>query len=210
MSHRLTIILISLALVLLVAMGLFFFLSQRTAAPTETVQPEAVTSSGQPSGEVNNQPSNNTETSLNYNNQPVVAEKVDDKTQVKNIAARFTEKYGTYSTDANFANLKNLAYLLNDTMKLRLQNVIEANSLSPNVILPFYGVTTKVVIVQDITMVTLTQAVVNLTTQRSETFSRAGQSRWRYQDIKVYVEKVNDKWLVSEAEWINGNQLTQN
>ncbi|MBI5733391.1 MAG: hypothetical protein HY973_00390 [Candidatus Kerfeldbacteria bacterium] len=210
MSRRLIIILISLALVLLMAMGLFFFLSQKTVTPTEPIQTQTVANNNQPISGVNNQPSSNTEMPLNYSNQPVVAEKVDDKTQVKNVAARFAEKYGTYSTDANFANLKNLAYLLTDTMRLRTQNVINANSLSQNVILPFYGVTTKVVIVQDIKMVTLTQAVVNLTTQRSETFSRAGEPQLRYQDIKVYLEKVNDRWLISDAEWINGNQLTQN
>lgn len=118
------------------------------------------------------------------------------ETGLKNTASRFVEIYGSYSSDASFANLKAIGGLVTDNLKQSIQAVMDT-AVPPA---GFYGVTTKALLA-NIESQSTESAVVLVKTQRQELFSGQGEVQLRYQDIKVSLVRSNNSWLVDKAEW---------
>ena len=73
------------------------------------------------------------------------------------------------------------------------------NSLEANYSEDFTGITTKS-IVPEILSLTDNQATVMVSTQRIATDEKLEQNVY-YKDIKIFLVKSNDIWLVNSAYW---------
>jgi len=188
----LLIIIIVLALTVAVLAWLVFF--RPTAAPP-TNQPLAptspvVTNSEEPaaSGDIIG------EEPVNRN---APAAPADPALVVRVLAMSFAERYGTYSNDANFQNLRDLVSIITDSFRAELDNIITVGTgASPS----YHGVISHAVLAE-VQQMTDSSAAVKVTTQRQESFSRLGEPQLSYETLAVELEKVGNGWLVNKAEW---------
>ena len=118
------------------------------------------------------------------------------QTSLKNTALRFAEIYGSYSTDAKFANLKAINGLISESMKQSVAADMAAGAPSQG----FYGVTTRALLA-NIESETNETALVTVSTQRQELFSGQGELQLRYQDLRLTFVRQGEAWLVNKAEW---------
>jgi len=118
------------------------------------------------------------------------------QTSLKNTALRFAEIYGSYSTDAKFANLKAINGLISESMKQSVAAGMAAGAPSQG----FYGVTTRALLA-NIENETNETALVTVSTQRQELFSGQGELQLRYQDLRLTFVRQGEAWLVDKAEW---------
>jgi hypothetical protein len=108
----------------------------------------------------------------------------------------FAERYGTYSTDLPYQNLKTLSSLVTAEFQARLQAQV-ANSTPAQ---GFYSVTTRALMVDTVGPAgdTLT---VNVATQRSERFARDAAPQLSYPVLQLTLSGAGETWLVSSAAW---------
>ena len=115
--------------------------------------------------------------------------------EVKVLVKKFSETYGSYSTDNNFENLESLKPLMTANL-IEIVNKIIADG---NKTKEFFGVTTRL-ISQAVLEDTDIRMVVRAKTQRQET--KAGSApRIFYQDLSLTLVKTSRGWLVDQAKW---------
>lgn len=120
----------------------------------------------------------------------------EQKTQ-QVLAMTFAERYGTYSTDAAFANLRRLTTLVTPDYAAVLQ--AQADGALPGAG-GFYSVTTRAMS-GEVTLTSDASVVVKVTTQQQEQFSRTGEPRLSYRVLTVTLERQGNGWLVAGARW---------
>jgi len=203
-SRKLIIILSATASVLLLGLATGYFIWFRNQPPPVNANQPADNSQNNVTVNNGNVAPVNNDVPLGYQGSGAApGSETDDDSQIRLVAKSFVEKYGTFSTDVNYANLEGLKYLLTDSMKADINKSVAAGQSNQTGSVSFYGVTTKALVTKIINQDS-GQGEVFLTTQRSEVFSRTATPILRYQDIKVGLSKVNGQWLVNEVEWIKG------
>lgn len=177
---KILVILVSLivvsALVALVIFGIKKLQTKPANQPVATNNPPAVT---------------NTPPSIPPANVAELAAATDIRVLVK----KFTETYGSYSTDNNFENLESLKPLMTANLTETVNKIIADGKQSKD----FFGVTTRL-ISQAIEESTDIRKVVRTKTQRQETKANA-TPRIFYQDLVLTLVKSTNGWLVDQAKW---------
>lgn len=117
---------------------------------------------------------------------------------LQSASKTFAERYGSYSTEANFANLTDVLPLMTKAYATTTAAYI-ATAVSPKT---YYGVTTRVITVKvDAEDDTAGTAQVTLTTQREEAKGSVQSVTVKYQDLVLSFEKEGGEWKVSNAVW---------
>ena len=116
------------------------------------------------------------------------------KNGVQQLAKVFVERYGTYSTDNNFQNIKDVETLVTRSLWSKISAPISSKTVSQS----FTGVTTKV-ISMDLTEWSDVKATVELKTSRIE--EKNGVVTTRYQTAIVSMVKQNVVWLIDKISW---------
>lgn len=149
------------------------------------------TSVTQPKPTVTEQP---TTSVIPVTSQEAVTQRVE-ASSVQTTAKIFAERYGSYSSESNFANIVDVLPLTTAEYRARLQAYV-ATAETPT---ELYTVTTRVVAMD--VEAEETRATVKLSTQRTESKGSLQNISIRYQDITLTLEKQGDTWLVSSATW---------
>lgn len=110
------------------------------------------------------------------------------------LAKIFIERYGTYSTDNDFANIKEAESLVTKSLWSKISTGINVKSTDPG----FLGLTTKVVSA-DMVSWAESKAVFDLKIMRNE--NKNGVVVTRYQDVTVEMVKENNTWLADSLVW---------
>ena len=136
--------------------------------------------------------------------EPVISEETQAEQQeaaaeanVRTVVKSFAERYGSYSSEADFANIIDVLPLMTDGYAARTQEMM-ATWKSSDV---YYGVTTRV-LAMDITMdetAGTAQATVN--TQREEARGEVQNISVSYQDLVLDLVRVSGSWFVDNAAW---------
>ena len=105
--------------------------------------------------------------------------KMTEVTSVKVLAKNFTERYGSYSSDNNFANLESLKPLMTSEMAAYVNKIIADGYSSKD----FFGVTTQAVNIT-VNQLDAETAVVAVNTVRQET-KGTGRPEQRRHEIAV-------------------------
>lgn len=127
MNKRLMIGLVIAAGVLFVAIVILFVII-RLQTPTSTTTTSTTTNSNTTTDTTT---TTNTETSTDTTlvtetdeEEVVSTEGVDDITSITRLARNFTERYGSYSTDTNFANIEQTRSMMTSAMSAQADRVI--------------------------------------------------------------------------------------
>jgi hypothetical protein len=117
---------------------------------------------------------------------------------VVSLSKTFVERYGSYSDEANFANLTDVLVLMSDDFARETQNFI--NKTAP--LSEFYSINTAVITVNvdsqdDATGV----AQVTIMTQREEALESPQDIDVRFQEIVLTFVMEDGSWKVDSANW---------
>lgn len=110
----------------------------------------------------------------------------------------FVERFSSYSSESDFANVTDVLSLVTPELAGRIQAAAKAQATGPDA--AYYGISTKV-ITQKITEQTETLATVLVSTQRAESIGSPSNTTVRYQDITVTLIKNGNSWIVSDYSW---------
>ncbi|TAN33531.1 hypothetical protein EPN28_01825 [Patescibacteria group bacterium] len=116
------------------------------------------------------------------------------KNGVRQIAKIFVERYGTYSTDNNYDNIRELENLVTDVLWQKISAPLK--NTKPAV--EFLGVTTKV-IASSLSDWDGASAGVALQATRVE--EKAGATSSKQVSYKVNLLKIGNEWLVGAVSW---------
>jgi len=109
------------------------------------------------------------------------------------VARNFSERFASFSTDSNYANLEEVKLLSSVKLILQLDKIIESASESAS----FYGVSSKVLKVKINSLdETAGLAKVTVTLQREETSTPV-----YYQDLELLLIRSGEEWLVDSYRW---------
>ena len=117
-----------------------------------------------------------------------------EKNGVQQLAKVFLERYGTYSSDNNFQNIKDVETLVTRSLWSKISAPMNAKTTTQS----FTGVTTKVVSM-DLTSWSDTKAVVEFKTMRVE--EKNGAVTTKYQNATVELIKQGSSWLADKLVW---------
>ncbi len=116
-----------------------------------------------------------------------------EQNSVKQLAKVFIERYGTYSSDNNFQNLREVESLAAP----ELWKKISARMSTPAVG-PFVGETVKTF---SVNMLNWSDTAAELELKTLRTTEKGGVVAEKYQGVKVKLIKQGGAWLVSNFEW---------
>lgn len=115
------------------------------------------------------------------------------------VARLFVERLGSYSSEANYANIDDVLPMTTATLRAQLQGEAVAARSRP-ASGGFYGVSTRVISMTSVSS-SPEQEVVRITTQREESLGSPADTALRYQDITVTLVQESDVWKVSNYQW---------
>ena len=117
---------------------------------------------------------------------------------VVSLSKTFTERYGSYSNEANFSNLEDVIPLMSTSFAKETRDFIDSNEVPEE----YYGVSTRVITVSvDSQDDTLGRAQVSITTQREESVDSPQNSSTKFQDIILTFKTEGGTWKVDSATW---------
>lgn len=183
MTRKTEVAIAILIILILVAVLLFLFRKQESANTNTTTDTTADIETV-------------TDTTVDTTVPAVVAPQHATPSTVSRI---FVERFGSYSTDVDYANVTDVLPLVTDSLRGDLQDIAEEARKTADD--GYYGVSTNVI---KITTDEQTDTAVTLTvkTQREEAFGTPGNTSVRYQDIRVEFVKIGDDWFVDSFEWL--------
>jgi len=122
-----------------------------------------------------------------------------EKQKVINLSTLFTERFGSFSNQGDYQNIKYVMPLMTAEMQEWAQGFIDENEASGTV---YAGTSTKVVSINIKSIdITSGQAEIDIQTQRIET--RTGEEdRIYFQTLNVVLIKIDNDWLIDFAKWL--------
>lgn len=117
---------------------------------------------------------------------------------VTTTAKLFVERYGSYSNEANFQNIRDVIPL----MSTKFGAATTADLATKKVPVGYYGVTTRVITVKVVSQDERAgMAVIDMSTQRVEENGSAQNPSTKYQDAELTLVKESGVWLVDSVKW---------
>jgi len=122
-----------------------------------------------------------------------------EKQKVINLSTLFTERFGSFSNQGDYQNIKDVMPLMTASLQEWAQSFIDENGDSGAV---YAGTSTKVVSTNIKSIdIASGQAEIDIQTQRIET-STGEEDRIYFQTLNVVLIKVGNDWLIDFAKWL--------
>lgn len=187
-------IVISLVVLLVLAVSLVLVINSRR----NKARPAEPSSSQTPAGQIIDQ-TNFDNGQLNQIPAPIpapagkVATPVEvEQNTAKQFAKIFIERFGSYSSDSNFQNVKDVQALVTPSLWRTLSKTIGAGGGA------YVGVTTEA-LNASLSSWNSTTAVITIKTR--ETTTKNGATTVAYRDATITMVKTGDSWLVDSYSW---------
>ncbi|PIS04948.1 MAG: hypothetical protein COT81_03680 [Candidatus Buchananbacteria bacterium CG10_big_fil_rev_8_21_14_0_10_42_9] len=129
----------------------------------------------------------------------VQPEQVETGSALLAVARTFAERYGSYSNQSDFENLKDVQALMTEDFVRQTQALINQSALGQNTEV-YQGVTTKVVSAKIISL-SDANAQVMASVQRKDARESTVNYQLKYQNLLLDMVKIGDGWLVNQATW---------
>ncbi|HBK33975.1 TPA: hypothetical protein DEP34_02095 [Candidatus Uhrbacteria bacterium] len=116
---------------------------------------------------------------------------------VRTVVKTFAERFGSYSNEANFANITDVLPMMTEAYATQTQSAIDSWTASD----VYYAVTTRV-LTMEITIdeeAGTAQAIVS--TQREEARGDVQNISVSYQELVLDLTRVSGSWFVDNATW---------
>ena len=115
---------------------------------------------------------------------------------VVSLSKSFVTRYGSYSNEANFANLEDVLPLVSASFAQQLQTIIDTGVVPEE----YYGVSTSIVTVK-VDEKGEASSQVSVTTQREEAIGSPQNVSVKYQDIILTFVMEGGVWKINSAIW---------
>lgn len=127
---------------------------------------------------------------------------------LKKMAALFTERYGSYSNQSNYRNMRDLEIFMTSSLQTWVENFIKQSIAKKNDASIYYGITTKAISqkVQDFDDAG-GRAKILVKTQRRESTGTSVNSSSFQQEIEIGFVKEAGAWKVDKAVWQNKQEM---
>lgn len=197
MSKRTRNILIVIAVLLLVGAVVLWLLSRgEEPAPTETPTNDTPTTTNGLSASTDvTAPAPNP---LFPDLEPVVSEGGDQRLLARQSAEIFAERYGSWSNQESFANLRDVLPTMTPSFRAETQAYLDAQGVTPPA--EVYEGVTSTKLSSTLDSFDDTSATVRVRMQREKTDSNG--TTVVYEDLILDLESAGGNWLVDSAEWI--------
>lgn len=121
-----------------------------------------------------------------------------EASSVITLSKLFTERFGSYSNEANFQNIRDVIPLMSKKFAAATEKDLATKAIPVGI----YGITTRVitvnVILQDEASGT---AITSLSAQRVEEKGSAQNPSTKYQDIRLMFVREAGVWKIDSADW---------
>lgn len=121
------------------------------------------------------------------------------ETSATTVARTFVERLGSYSSEADAANIEDILPMATVSFQNELNALVRETRRSTSD--AYYGVSTVVITSPKTVSSTATQTVLSMTTQREETLDTPGNTTISYQSITITLVKSGTTWLVDGYSW---------
>lgn len=116
------------------------------------------------------------------------------------VARTFIERFGSYSSETDFANVDDVMKLATPAYQAELNSLVDSYRRQFDAAAGYTGVSTQVISMKTVTE-TETATTFLVTTQREEAVGTPGNTTLRYQDAEVNLVKSGDNWLINDLTW---------
>lgn len=130
-------------------------------------------------------------------------EQKSEALQLERLAKLFTERFGSYSTDAHYQNILDLRPYMTNKMQVWAEDYVNVQ-LARGEEATLNRIVTTVASTQKQSIAN-TQASMRLSTQRIES---GDNEETYYQEIVLNFVKDGEDWLVDSATWQNKGEIT--
>jgi len=118
------------------------------------------------------------------------------------MASAFAERFGSYSNQSDYGNIRDLQIFMTSTMKNWAENYINDARARKTQTTIYYGIVTKAIAGEVKQFDADTgQAEILVKTQRRESAGVTGNSRTFYQDIIIKYAREQGVWLLDGIYW---------
>jgi len=124
------------------------------------------------------------------------------ETSAVTVARTFVERLGSYSSEADAANIEDIMPMATASFQKKLESLVKEIRLSTSD--AYYSVSTLVVTAPKTVSATATDTVLSMTTQRVESKGDPGNTTKKYQSITITLVKSGTTWLVDGYTWKDG------
>jgi len=198
-KKAIAVILAGLIFLAIIIYFLFFYTQKNTGElpAVETSQAPTTTQTVLPKTEETKEP---------VKNQPQIVRDTKDlgEAGIKILAVSFAERFGSFSNQAGYGNIKDLKVFMSQKMTVWAEDYINNEIIKHPDTSAYYGITTKA-IAEDAGQYNdqAGTASVTVSTQRLESTGNPGSDRKFTQQIIINFVKEDNKWKVDSAFWQN-------
>lgn len=116
------------------------------------------------------------------------------------VARIFVERFGSYSSESNFANVDDVMSLASTGYQSTLKSLVAQYRQDLAANSGYTGVSTRVI---NAVLVSEAESAATflIKTQREEAVGTPGNATLRYQDVEVDLIKVGEDWLINDLNW---------
>jgi hypothetical protein len=126
-----------------------------------------------------------------------------NESDIKRMAAAFAERFGSYSNQSNYNNIKDLRIFMSQKMQSWSDSYVSQIQEQAGTNTIYYGITTKALFQEVIQFDDdAGKAEILVKTQRRESTGTMANSSSFYQDIRLLFIKENNIWKVDSATWL--------
>jgi len=194
----LLICLIVLLLLGLVSAGLLWLFGKKNTSPQNVNNLTTNQPTTDPSGLTNTGTPVNSNANVNNITAPLTGDALTEQ-QAKRFAIFFAEKFGTFSSQGDFENFRELYSQMTPEMLKWAQTQVSNKYRQQD---PYFGTTTRSLRAK-LTRGKITDANIQITvdTQREERGETPDSNKIVYQAIQIDMVRSGNSWLVSRAQW---------
>lgn len=122
--------------------------------------------------------------------------------ELRQLALSFTERYGSYSNQTDFANLENLLVFMTDDFAGATRSFVASERSKNRDTVVYYGITTKAAAAQtEAFRESQGTAVFLVQTLRREAIGATNNARSYQQSLRITMKKSDGVWKVDAADW---------
>jgi len=121
---------------------------------------------------------------------------------LKQLAASFTERFGSYSNQSDYGNIRDLKIFMSLKMQAWADDFVSKSRAEKGETGIYSGITTKA-IAQEVKELdeTAGQAEILIKTRRRQATGTTSDATAHYQDIVIKFVREKGEWKVDSAEW---------
>lgn len=192
---KITITTIILLIVAVVFWLIWALLNRKSIAPVSTVTPSTPTAAGVSAPETVPVPRVAPLTAVSTTGEGATLSPVSFTA----LSRSFAERYGSYSNQSDFSNIKELYPFMTATLRATMRELIKDDPTTAAAAEGYVGVTTRAIGVRIISS-SAARAEVLVETKRSES-GQGRQDRVYYQNLKLNLVAEAGQWKVDDAQW---------